>query len=506
VIKARQMENRAVQRREALAPETAWAKAQSKWERLANPPTNPSLEQGLSVISDVRVAPFVQSRWNQAGADGSLPDPTCNYPTYNYYTPPYAAGDTRNYVSGCVATAMAQLMRYWQYPTAGIGKTLLYYYVSNNLAWGYTRGGDDNGGPYVWGNMPLTTSSGTLLAKRQAIGRLTWDAGIAVNMYYDTVANGGSGAYTLDTATALKNTFGYSNAKRGYNSEINIPSTNLYLMVNPNLHAQFPVLLAIRGTPGGHAIVCDGYGYNSATMYHHLNLGWSGYNDAWYNLPTVDTSAGTFTTVTSCIYNVYPTGTGEIIAGRVTDAAGIPISGATVWAGTIRPTFYYATSSSSGTYAITRVPSGSTYTVSASKTGYTFNTYSVSTGTSTDLSITTGNVLVPDILPASGSGIKNDFNSDSKQDILWRNAPSGANVVWYMNGKDIIGADYLTPVNDANWQIVGTGDFNADGRPDILWRHALSGANVVWYMNGKNRIGWDYLNAVIDPSWQIVGK
>ena len=64
------------------------------------------------------------------------------------------------------------------------------------------------------------------------------------------------------------------------------------------------------------------------TMYHHLNLGWGSTSDgltanAWYNLPTIDTPFMTFTTLYKVIYNVYKTGTGEVISGRVTDVAAI---------------------------------------------------------------------------------------------------------------------------------------------------------------------------------------
>ncbi len=507
VLKAREMESRAVQTLEALAPETPWATAQRKWDRLANSPAKQAMELGLAGISDVRVAPFVQSRWNQAGADGSIPNPTCNYPCYNYFTPPNAPGNTANYVSGCVATAMSQLIRYWQYPNASIGMILKTYSVAGSSTSGYTRGGDDNGGPYVWANMPLTTSSSTLLAERQAIGRLTWDAGIAVSMNYNTVAAGGSGADTLSAATAFVNTFGYSNAKRGYNTGNNIPSTSLNAMVNPNLHAQYPILFGITGAPGGHAIVCDGYGYSSATMYHHLNLGWSGSNDAWYNLPTVDTSAGTFSSVYKCVYNVYPTGTGEIIAGRVTDAGGTPLSGVSVTAVRSGGGTYNAVAltGSGGVYAISHVPSGSSFTISASKAGYTFASQPVNTTTSTDLSTTTGNVWGVDFVPSTSVGVTNDFNGDGKTDILWRNTESGMDVVWYMNGKDFAGWDYLLAVGDQAWSVVGTGYFNNDSEPDILWRNTSSGENVVWYMDGPTFIGWDYLPAVGDTAWVIVG-
>lgn len=402
VLQARQVEAQGL---EALAPESPHAVAQRKWAWLLSPaPGLDASEFGINPISDVRVASFVSSRWNQAGADGSLPNPNCNYPCYNYFTPPYAAGNAGNYVSGCVATAMSQLIRFWSYPTSGIGVHANTYYISGTAHSGNTRGGDDSGGAYVWGNMPYTTSSATTDAQRAAIGRLLWDAGLSVNMNYDTVAAGGSGTDTLMAADAFLNTFQYSNAKKGYNSGNNLPDSNRNNMVNPNLHAGYPALFGITGN-GGHAIVCDGYGYNGGTtMYHHLNMGWSGYNDAWYNLPTIDTSDGTWTSVYKCIYNVYPSGTGEIIAGRVTTSGGSPISGATVTANRTGGGTYTATTGAKGIYALAKVPSASSFTVRATKTGYAFTTQVVNTGTSTNMTTTTGNVWGVDFAGIHRSG------------------------------------------------------------------------------------------------------
>jgi hypothetical protein len=98
-----------------------------------------------------------------------------------------------------------------------------------------------------------------------------------------------------------------------------------------------------------------------------------------------------------------------------------------------------------------------------------------------------------------------DFNGDGKPDILWRNAATGENLVWYMNGVTRTSGAYLLPVTDLAWQIVGTGDFNSDGKPDILWRNAAMGENFVWYMNGATRTSGAYLSSVTDLTWQIAG-
>ncbi|MBU4354940.1 MAG: C10 family peptidase [Proteobacteria bacterium] len=386
VLAARQMEKQVQTEGLQLAPTNVYAVAQRKWAMLAKGSTaTEASEFGLPSISTVWVAPLVQSTWDQSLVSGSA--------CYNYYTPPYAAGSASNYVCGCVATAMAQLMRFWSYPTAGVGTGSYTISIDGTPTTRNLRGGDGAGGPYNWGSMPLVPNSSITTTQRQAIGALTADAGVSVNMGY-TGTSAGSGTDTLKASTALVNTFGYGNAKNGYSgsSTSSIPAANRNNMVNPNLDAGFPTLLGIRSTAGGHAIVCDGYGYNTATLYHHLNMGWSGSDNAWYNLPTVDTSWTTFDVQYKVIYNVYKTGSGEIVSGRVTNSGGTPISGVTVTAtGSGGP--YTATTNAKGIYALPKVASGATYSVSASKTGYTFtpNPQSVATGTSTNLSTTTGN-------------------------------------------------------------------------------------------------------------------
>jgi len=109
--------------------------------------------------------------------------------------------------------------------------------------------------------------------ERQEIGSLTVDAGTAAQMNYCPVVWGGSGAYLTNAAVALATTFFYPNAMAGGNSGGDIGAP-LNLMINPNLDAGYPVLLGVSGGPDEpHAVVCDGYGYDSASLYHHLNLG-----------------------------------------------------------------------------------------------------------------------------------------------------------------------------------------------------------------------------------------
>ncbi len=402
-------------RHKATAVAGAASLASSKWLRFQQLDQAPTNLFFLSSPSDVRVAPLLQSYWDQSivNSDGLI---SC----YNYYTPPYSAGNVNNYVCGCVATAMAQLMRYWKYPTAGVG-TAAYDIEITDIPYAYRlRGGDGAGGPYGWSNMPLVPGSGITTVQCKAIGALMYDAGLSVGMDYNEAGSGESSAFCLDSSGAFRNTFYYGNAVAGYNDEDTI-GTGLPGMVNPNLDSGYPVLFGIRGNSGGHCIVCDGYGYNSSTLYHHLNMGWSGEDNAWYALPYIDAVLNeyTYTMLQECIYNVYTNGSGEIISGRVLTAGGAPVVSATVVATRSGGGTYSATTSAKGIYALPRIPSSSSYTITVSASGYATSTLNFSTGKSSDGKATSGNVWGANftLSPASSGQADLTMMTDSLDDL-----------------------------------------------------------------------------------------
>lgn len=367
-----------VKAREAKGPgrvEAAAYKAQSRWKSLLG--TSEVLASSVVSVSDVRVAPLVGSTWNQERVGGAL--------TYNYFTP-------SNFVCGCVATAMAQLMRFHQWPTTPIGTTSFKVTVSTVTQWLNTRGGDGLGGAYNWASMPLSPNGSTPDAQRQMIGALCFDAGLSVNMAY---ASDGSGAQTSKVPAALKTTFHYENAVFGYRGGAELSGHGLGDMVQPDLDAGYPVLLAITGD-GGHAIVADGYGYTGTTLYHHLNMGWGGSNDAWYNLPDIGTF-GNFNLIHGCVYNAFPTGTGEVLSGRITDGSGNPVPGVAVTNGTLT-----ATTTASGVYALKGVTAG-IQVVTGAKAGQTYPTAVMVTGTSVPNSTTTGNLWGVNLVQGAGA-------------------------------------------------------------------------------------------------------
>ncbi len=373
-------------------PKGSQEQALRKWQSLQNQGAESGLlenqgqESGLPGVSDPRVDPLVVTRWSQDRVADSPTGKAC----YNYYTPPNAAGNASNYPCGCVATAMSQLMRYHRFPLDGVGTAKLWIKVDGVAKEEPLRGGNGRGGPYNWNNMVPVPKGSTTDVQLQAIGALTHDAGTAIKMEYTSEE---SSAYTSDVGPALVNTFKYSNAIVG-GAKDGIPSTSLIPMINPNLDASWPVELGITktGSQGGHDVLADGYGYNLSTLYHHLNMGWSGSWDAWYNLPNVDLpSPGDYDLVEDCLYNVYTSGAGEIISGRVM-AKGQPVSNAVVQATKNGGGTYTATTNARGIYALAKVPSASTYTIQVSKAGYEFRPQVVTTGASANATSTTGNL------------------------------------------------------------------------------------------------------------------
>jgi len=341
------------------------ARAKDKWTSLLNSKAS-TVNTSLTSISDVRVAPLIQSRWGQTGV--------CGQRFYNYFTP-------EQYPAGCVATAMAQLMRFHQYPSASSGTPCFEIQIDGIPETWCLRGGDGAGGAYDWALMPFVPDCGFTDAERQAIGSLCHDAGVSVGMSYTP---GGSGASLGRATLELQNTFAYSNVRSGKHWDGsgwgNIGEA-LNTLANPNLDAGYPVMLGIAGDGvEAHAVLADGYGYHISTLYHHLNMGWNGSSDAWYNLPVIETAGGTYTSVLQCEYNIWPLGTGEIISGFVANRDGNPISDVIVTAEAGEGTIYQSQTNSNGVYALAHIPSWTSYTVRARKAGYAFMLQSASTG------------------------------------------------------------------------------------------------------------------------------
>ena len=82
------------------------------------------------------------------------------------------------------------------------------------------------------------------------------------------------------------------------------------------------------------------------------------------------------------------------------------------------------------------------------------------------------------VVDSTEIALHNDIDGDSRSDLVWRNAATGANAIWYSG--QYATARALTAVTDLHWQITAIGDFDGDGISDLFWRNAATGADIIW--------------------------
>jgi len=250
------------------------------------------------------VDPLIQTKWNQN-----------KY--YNRLCPIASGGPDGHAYAGCVAIAMAQIMKYYNYPSTGVG--------SHSYTWnGQTLSADFGATIYDWNNMAdyyeyyfingtdqyaqwLTNPSEEEIA---AVATLVYHCGVSVNMNY---GGGGSGAVTAYAETALKNYFNYKSTTQ-YKTKSSYTDAQWISMLKAELDASRPLLYSGHdpsGTGAGHAFVCDGYNNSN---YFHFNWGWAGHYDGYFLLSNLDTGAnneagsgnGVYTADQAAIFGIEP--------------------------------------------------------------------------------------------------------------------------------------------------------------------------------------------------------
>lgn len=198
--------------------------------------------------------------------------------------------------TGCVATAMAQVMKYYSYPIQGTGSHS-YNAVGygNQLAnFGTTT--------YDWNNMPNSIG-----AANYDIAQLMYHCGVSVNMNYGPT---GSGASLYNAANALQTYFGYSSACQ-YIEELDYSSSDWKNTMKQQIDNSNPVIYGGQGSGGGHAFIFSGYD-NSDKFY--VNWGWGGNGpDGFYALGALNPPAigigggsGSFNSANEAIINIFP--------------------------------------------------------------------------------------------------------------------------------------------------------------------------------------------------------
>ena len=211
------------------------------------------------------IEPLIKTQWNQ------------NEP-YNLLCPLI---DGKRTPTGCVATAMAQLMYYYQWPIAGIGRKS-YDMGENNIK--HRIESDLYTHSYKWDLMAPKTDNFTTEEMKEAVAQLMYDAGVAIETIYSPEA---SSAYTSGIPDAMQKYFSYT--KSSYITKESMDEAEWIKNIYSELDAGYPVLYSGMDETinSGHQFICDGYQYKDDNDYFHFNWGWGGVSDGYYTLSAV---------------------------------------------------------------------------------------------------------------------------------------------------------------------------------------------------------------------------
>ena len=234
------------------------------------------------------VAPMITTQWDQEAP-------------YNDSCPTrIESGSNVRALTGCVATAMAQVMKYWNYPVHGTG-THTYNSVSF-FSYGYTFGEQTaNFGAtvYDWDNMPNSLTTASPDVQKAAVATLMYHCGVACDMYYGSAFNGGSGSALINIPNLRQGNalngmikyFGYSSSATGL-VRIKYDDNSWTALVRGELDASRPIIYGgVEQYSSGHCFVCDGYDDENR---YHFNWGWSGDGDGFFTLNSLTPNIGPY--------------------------------------------------------------------------------------------------------------------------------------------------------------------------------------------------------------------
>ena len=219
------------------------------------------------------IEPLIKTKWGQG-------EP------YNKYTPTYLFGEQCQ--TGCVATAMAQIIRYYEYPQSGQGYHSYQWIVSNDNI--HPISVDFSQSHYDYSAMSDAFSYVTGIEAGNEISKLMYDCGVSVDMDYGPA---GSGASIYSVPNALVSYFCYDNHTINLSRQLFSDTIWTQLIYNELANGR-PLLYAgsnssiILDSPylvtSSHAFICDGYHQG----FFHFNFGWDGVGDGFFKLSAIN--------------------------------------------------------------------------------------------------------------------------------------------------------------------------------------------------------------------------
>lgn len=226
------------------------------------------------------VKPLLKTKWDQG-------EP------YNWSCP-YDDGYA---VTGCVATALGQIMKYWNHPVKAEGHVSYYCTGFGTLS----RTFDEK---YAWAGMPATLTEDTILGEIFAVAHLLRDIGYAAEMEYGL---DGSSASTLNAIRACINHFRYA-ADMSCHSKDKYNYSDWIALLKKELDAERPIYYQgyNKAETKGHAFVLDGYGTCDGYTCFHINWGWNGDDDGYYYMSDLEFSDHDYTYSQGAVIGIKP--------------------------------------------------------------------------------------------------------------------------------------------------------------------------------------------------------
>ncbi|MBN2175088.1 MAG: thiol protease/hemagglutinin PrtT [Bacteroidales bacterium] len=231
-------------------------------------------ENFISSEKILAVAPMIHCKWNQG----------CYF---NSFFPEEPLGPCGHLYTGCVATAMAQLMKYYNFPIHGTGSN------SYNSNYGFVEANFEDG--YNWYEMEFQLSG-----ENDAVAELLFHDAVSINSQFFP---NGTGGFDFDARDALVEYFNYKGSAQfiwrvAYSGDWG-------LLIRDEIEKGRPVLYGFADSSAntGHTAVLDGY---QETHFFHLNWGWGGTYNGYYYLDTISAGGYNFNYQHDAVIGIQP--------------------------------------------------------------------------------------------------------------------------------------------------------------------------------------------------------
>ena len=417
------------------------------------------------------VAPLCQTTWNQS-------------PYYNAMCP-------SGCLTGCVATAMSQIMRYWSWPVTGTGSSSYCDCTQNGFTQNNgTLSANYGTTTYNWANMPNYISS-----NNNDVALINFHCGVSVQMDY-TPNFSGAWVINADNPICAQNSyvqyFKYDpNTIQGL-KRANYSDPQWIQLLENDLNLNRPIQYAgWDPSAGGHTWVCDGYDVNNNL---HMNWGWGGYSNGYYALNNLNPGGYNFSNNHEACIGIQPlnsvsndagilsivTPNGNVCSGTFTPVVQLHNYGNNTLTSCVikyhidnnaNQTFNWNGSLASGNSVNVTLAQMSTTSGAHTFTAFTQNPNSATDGNSSNdqttgnFNVSTGGALLP---------LVEGFESSANLPANWTLSNPDNDAQWEVSTTVARTGSNCMGFNNCN----GDGNTDMTGRKDWVYTKPLSFANV----------------------------